>query len=171
MKINIILSNQFSPKQRAKIESAIEMLDFIVNTDGFDRRVLLYRAPGELGFHYDGHGIPDKSGKDVLTILKAGAESLSPSPDQEMDASIALGTGSQAIGYTYPNSRWQWINKWFLDLTSTKPADIAGNIAHEYAHKLGFDHAYNFHSKRQYTVPYAIGYLVRDMSKYKWPAQ
>jgi hypothetical protein len=164
IKVNVILSDKFSRKQREKVQTGVNMIRAIVNSSEFYLKVRDFKAPfpGEIGFHYDGNGIPDKLGKDVFAILEMGAESLSPTKDREIDALIDVGYGT-AIGYTFVGSRWQWINSWFLN--SAKPHDIAGNIFHEWSHKLGFSHSFNRHPKRDYTVPYALGYIMRDMAK------
>jgi hypothetical protein len=64
------------------------------------------------------------------------------------------------IGYTYSNTKWQWIYSRILREWGAQ--DIAGNLAHEWCHKIGFEHESSWTSKREHSVPYAIGYYVRD---------
>lgn len=100
----------------------------------------------------------------VFETIMSGAEKLSPEIDGEADISVTLDArdAGSVIGYTYPNTRMQWIYASFFGRAT--PADIAGNLAHEYCHKIGFEHEFNFTSLRQYTVPYAIGYLTREIA-------
>jgi hypothetical protein len=63
----------------------------------------------------------------------------------------------RTIGYTYPNTITQWIYSWVLHTT---PESIAGNLAHEWCHKLGFEHDYYYNYERQFSVPYAVGDFV-----------
>lgn len=94
----------------------------------------------------------------VYEKLLAGSETLNPGEDNEADLSISLDKRNVrgVIGYTYPNSRMQWIYNWYFKAYS--PAEIAGNLAHEYCHKLGFDHEFKAVAGREFTVPYAVGY-------------
>ena len=45
---------------------------------------------------------------------------------------------------------------------SFKPSDVAGNFAHEWTHKIGFDHK---SAAEHDSAPYAIGYIVREMAE------
>ena len=45
------------------------------------------------------------------------------------------------------------------------PAEVAGNIFHEWTHKLGFDHDVIYTSERNATVPYALGFLIRELGE------
>lgn len=64
------------------------------------------------------------------------------------------------VGYTKPSINRISINeKFFRNFTS---AQIAGNLAHEWVHKLGFDHR----SAKEYdSVPYAIGDIVAQLGR------
>ena len=44
-------------------------------------------------------------------------------------------------------------------------ADIVGNVIHEYCHNIGFGHNVKNNPTRQYTVPYAIGYIAAKIAK------
>ena len=54
-------------------------------------------------------------------------------------------------------------NRRFFD--NFTPAEIAGNLAHEWMHKIGFDHDFNSTSRRPYSVPYAVGDLVESLAE------
>jgi hypothetical protein len=64
-------------------------------------------------------------------------------------------------GYTRPNTRWQWICKDFFYLMDYKM--IAGNLVHEWLHKLGYDHGSFSDPLTKYSVPYAIGNFFRHV--------
>jgi len=64
------------------------------------------------------------------------------------------------LGYTYPNSTKQWIYSWFLKSDYKR---VAGNLAHEWCHKLGYDHAFRYNGTRRHTVPYAVGDFVAEI--------
>jgi hypothetical protein len=72
---------------------------------------------------------------------------------------------SSTVGYTLPKVSWIALNsgKWY----SLSDADIAANIAHEYAgHKLGrYSHSQKWNRARDFSTPYALGTIVRDLYK------
>jgi len=82
-------------------------------------------------------------------------------PDQEADIWLKIDRRYKpgVIGYTYPNSKWQWVYSWVF---KEKTAEyIAGNLAHEWCHKLGYSHSKNKNPHRKHTVSYEVGYFVR----------
>src|SRR5690606_8082794 len=87
---------------------------------------------------------------------------LSPEVDGEADIHVEAYNSywSRVVGYTYPHTPKTWVNLKFFN--GYDYADIADNIFHEWLHKLGFDHV----SADEHTsVPYALGYIVRDLIK------
>lgn len=50
------------------------------------------------------------------------------------------------------------LNRW--KLSKLTPEELAGTIAHEYTHVLGFTHSYYNNSERPDSVPYKIGRMV-----------
>jgi hypothetical protein len=98
----------------------------------------------------------------VYYNLLEGAEKHSPEKDGEADIFLKLDYRyvGRVLGYTYANSIWQWVYNWFF--RKGTEAAIAGNIAHEWCHKMGYNHEYRRVRNRDKTVPYAVGYFVRD---------
>jgi len=96
----------------------------------------------------------------IYQSIMDGREVLSPELDNEADIFLKVDPRSSrsVIGYTYPNTNWQWIYRKVLN--SWGPKDVAGNLVHEWCHKLGFGHTYDYTVNRQYSVPYAVGYFV-----------
>ena len=103
--------------------------------------------------------------EDLYKKLLEGSESLDPEADGEADISVSIDRKNVrgVIGYTYPNSKVQTIYSWFFQAST--PAEIAGNLSHEYCHKIGFDHPFNNGPDRVFTVPYAIGYETARLAK------
>lgn len=96
----------------------------------------------------------------VLAKMLSGAETLSPEADGEADVTVIVANQRKVIGWTYPNTLIEWVSKWFLDDSTIW--DEADNRAHEYLHKLGYDHA----SAKDYeSVPYKVGYMTSDWVK------
>ena len=81
-----------------------------------------------------------------------------------MDFELELYYASRnTIGYTYPDVLRIWMNTKYFD--SYTPSEVAGNVFHEWTHKLGFEHATTHSVSRDSSVPYAIGYLIKELGK------
>jgi len=105
------------------------------------------------------------TGFQVYTKLKAGKEVLSDETDYESDIYLEIDRSYNpgVIGYTYPSTKWQWIYQRIIDTWGAE--DVAGNLAHEWCHKMGFSHESSSTDFRKHSVPYAVGYYVRDFIK------
>jgi len=99
---------------------------------------------------------------EVYRKIMAGAEKLDPVEDEnaEIYLKVDRSTAYGVVGYTRASTKWQWIYSWVLKKYTIE--QIAGNLIHEYCHKLGFPHEKKKTTYRKYSVPYAIGYFVRD---------
>jgi hypothetical protein len=172
--LNLSIESSLTPNEKEKLELAANHIVDCINSDEFKDWCLGFNysytdCTGSLWWkkcqkvivnHFNWND--GLSNEQVYNKLMSGSEHLSPNADAEMDITLVIDRRNKrgVLGYTYPNSYKQWIYSWFLSSSSYR--DVAGNIFHEYCHKLGFDHAYKFHTTRQYTIPYACGYLVRD---------
>lgn len=100
----------------------------------------------------------------VYNHLMSGQESLPEMTEIDNEADIWLKVDRRykkgVVGYTRKNTRWQWLYSWVLKEKS--PEYIAGNLAHEWCHKLNYSHSKNNNSHRKHTVTYAVGNYVRD---------
>lgn len=140
------------------------------NDSEFQRRVLDYqwtvdtysgwlwwrRKTGTVKHNYFAY--TDDSRDVVLSTMLSGRETLKPELDSEGDVEIILANKRGVLGWTYENTLTQWLSAWFINSSSI--AEQAGNRAHEYMHKLGYDHPFKATWDRPYTAPYAIGDLV-----------
>jgi len=99
--------------------------------------------------------------EEIYNRIISGSEVLNPGNDNTANIVLRIDRRRSrgVIGYTYPNTVTQWVYSWFLN-SSYK--EVAGNAAHEWTHKLGFDHAFRYSWDRQFTVPYAIGNFVSN---------
>lgn len=104
------------------------------------------------------------TGLQVYERIIQANEKLRPEIDGEADIDLTLYTkNNSTVGYTYPNTLMQWANKKFWSAFTI--FDIAGNLFHEWLHKMGFGHSSNYTSLRKYSVPYALGYLVIELGE------
>lgn len=150
----------FDVDQEEKVHKAIEIIKKVIASREFRARVLNYSYNGKKQF-VDNGGLSNEA---IYMKLLEGAEKLYPDIDSEMDVELELYYSSKnTVGYTYPDTVRIWMNtKYFTPYT---PTQVAGNIFHEWTHKLGFDHAASYSVARDSSVPYAIGYLIRDLGK------
>ena len=152
--------SRFSKKDEAKVEKAIEIIKRIVASQEFKNRIINFTYEDRKQF-VDNDNL---SNEEIYQKLLDGSEKLSPGVDHIMNLNLKLYYSKKTtVGYTYANGSRIWMNTKFFDKFT--PAQVAGNIFHEWTHKLGFKHASNYSIKRDSSVPYAIGYLVRELGK------
>jgi hypothetical protein len=149
----------FTDADKAKVEKAFSIIKSVIRTSAFRDRVI--------NFSYEGSNRyvdSDLSPEEIYQILLDGSEDLAPGVDHEMDLNLELySSSSSTVGYTYANVLTIWMNKKFFD--SFTPSQVAGNVFHEWTHKLGFEHSSLYTLARDSSVPYAIGYLIEELGK------
>lgn len=93
------------------------------------------------------------------TIMKAAEVLDARNPNYVADLELVIDRRNKrsVLGYTYPDTTKQWMYSWLLSTTYQR---VAGNLAHEWAHKLGFTHTYRNTPNRKHSVPYAVGDFV-----------
>jgi hypothetical protein len=148
----------FSGESLDKMNKAFEVLETVVNTEEFKNRVINFKNDkGERAFASN----KGKSNEEIYAQFMDGRETLQPNTPGEMNFFLKLynKSWSKVIGYTDGSTNVININwKFFKNF---QPSDVAGNLAHEWTHKIGFDHT---SAAEHDSAPYAIGYIVREMS-------
>lgn len=162
LKVVIREANNFDTDSRALLEQARALAEKVLNSEEFKQRVLHFTYEGEEAFvQNDGY-----TNLEIYNQMMAGAE-LYPSrtsANKTMDLFTELYYGgSGVIGYTNPDTATIYMNSYYYD--DYTPAEVVGNITHEWLHKLGYDHDYNSTYRRPYSVPYAIGYIAEDLAE------
>ena len=147
IKINSITN--FRDDEKVLYFESVRMLDLIVNSKEFVQRFLALKLTNTEGL----------TNHEILAIIYSGREELQPIDDREIDVDVTIyESNNSTVGYTNQSTIRTWVNrKFFRDYTA---AEVAGNLFHEWVHKLGFGHR---NAKEHTSVPYAAGYLVRDM--------
>ncbi len=161
-----ITFTKFKRKDVAKVEKAAELIKEIVLSQSFRDKILNFSYQGKKQF-LNNLGL---SNEQIYQKILEGSETLNPEIDFEMDLDLELYFSfSSTIGHTYPDVLTIWLNKkYFRHYT---PAEVAGNLFHEWLHKLGFYHDFSYSPSRDFSVPYAIGYIVEDFAKERLEAQ
>lgn len=164
-KVNMI---GFTPEQEEKVIKALELIKQVVTSEEFMQRVTDKRYNGHQNY-VDSHGL---SNQDIYQKIIDGAEVLyNPEKNNTMDLELELyeDLNTKTIGYTYPNVKRIWMNAKFFN--TFQPHQVADNLMHEWLHKLGFKHAVKYSPSRSHSVPYSVGYLVKDLVRKHQQAQ
>jgi hypothetical protein len=152
--------NNFQVADEEKVHKAIEIIKKVIGSDEFRNRILNFTYEGKKQF-VDNKGL---SNSQIYQILLDGKEDLLPEVDHEMDLELELYyTWSSTVGYTTPGVLKIFMNTKFFNPYT--PTQVAGNVFHEWTHKLGFDHATSYSISRDSSVPYAVGSLIVELGK------
>jgi hypothetical protein len=161
LKVNLANRVGFTAAESAKLDQAVALLGKVLNSPEFQQAVLGYHAYQGCFANSDG-----KTNQQILDAISAGAENFAPEADHEVDLDMQIADlgwfKRNVVGYTTPDTSVITSNRRFFD--GYTPAEIAGNLAHEWMHKIGFDHDFNATARRPYSVPYAIGDLVESLA-------
>ena len=151
----------FTTSGKKKISTAAELIKEVVASEEFKNKVLNHRYNGKKQFA-NNQGLTNKQ---IYNKILNGAEVLKKTIDNEMDLELELYTDnkSNTVGYTFPSTNRIWMNSKYFNQNTA--ALVTTNMMHEWLHKLGFDHDADVTARRPYSVPYAIGYIVRDLAK------
>lgn len=148
----------FSGASLEKMQKATQVLQQVVNSTSFKSRVINFKnTKGERAFASN-KGL---SNEQIFDIFMDGREMLQPDTPGEMNFYLSLYNAwwSRVVGWTNGdintiNINWKFFKKY-------APNEVAGNLAHEWTHKIGFDHA---SAAEHDSAPYAIGYIVEELA-------
>lgn len=164
LKVVIVQSNNFNSTQAAHLEKSRAVLEKVVNSEEFKQRVIHFKYQGEETY-VQNNGLTNLQ---IYNKIMAGAEEYPAQTiaNSSMDLSVELYTsgwsGRNVVGYTNQGTSTIFMNTYFYNYAT--PSETAGNMIHEWLHKMGFDHDYNSTSRRPSSVPYAIGYIAEEMA-------
>lgn len=157
-------TENFNNQQYDKLMQAKQLVEMIINSAAFKNRVLNFSYQGKKEFVQNS----GMSNKQIYDFLMTGAEQYpeKTASDHEMDYDLVLYKpkwyqSKNVLGYTSRDTNIIHINKKFFN--DAEVNQIAMNLVHEWTHKMGFDHDFKRTDRRPYSVPYGIGYLVRDL--------
>lgn len=150
------------PKEKEKLLKAFEIIEAVVNSKEFKEKVISFEGSGPTG----GYTSPNElTNEEVYNYLMQGRELIDGDTTLgEMNLDISRYKPwyrSAVIGRTYPGkSKWIEVNG--QHYTKMSVEDMASNITHEWIHLNGFYHS---SASDHHSVPYAVGYIVRDLAK------
>ena len=150
----------FTAAQEEKYNKAIEIVKLVVATEKFKNDVVNFAYNGQKAF------IDNKSrtNQQIYQTILDAAETLQPIKNNTMDLEVQLYyAANTVVGYTNGGTRRIWVNTKFFN--SFKENSVAGNLFHEWLHKLGYTHSSSSTPTRPYSVPYAVGYMMGNIGK------
>jgi hypothetical protein len=163
VKVTIQSSVGYSSEGLALLEKARSLLERVVNSEEFKQQVVNHTYGGKKTYVMNN----DLSNEQIYAQIMSAAEQFPKvtAADQNIDLHTELYTsnwfGRNTIGYTNPSTSKIYVNTYFFYYADASA--VAGNLMHEWLHKLGFDHDYNSTASRPYSVPYAVGYIAEEL--------
>lgn len=150
----------FTATQEEKYNQAVEVVKLVVATEEFKSRVLNHTYNGAKQFANNN----GKTNAQIYQSILEAAETLRPAKNNTMDLEVELYyADNNVVGYTYTSVTQIWVNTKFFNQYAVN--SVSGNLFHEWLHKLGYGHDSDATARRPYSVPYAIGYIIRDIGQ------
>jgi hypothetical protein len=159
-KTNVQYLSGFNADDEAKYNAAAAIVKKVVATEAFKDKVLNHTFNGAKTFA-NNNGLTNAQ---IYQSVLDAAERLTPTKNNTLDVGVKLYyENSSIVGYTNGSITYINVNTKFFDQYSAN--SVAGNLFHEWLHKLGYGHDSAATAQRPYSVPYAIGYIIRDIGK------
>jgi hypothetical protein len=170
----------FTPANQSKLDQAAELLLGVLSSEDFRRAILGFTYGGREQF--SSNALSDNSGEvverdlsnpRVYEALMESRQTYLDNTDRRIHLDLALYSPPwykkwSVVGYTYPGKPRIYLNRNYFN--SYTIAEIAANLAHEWTHKLGFDHDFDRTARRPYSVPYGVGCVVEKLGANRSPA-
>lgn len=150
-----------TPEVTTKVTQALKLLENVVNTPAFKDRVL--NMTYKIGkTTYQGYTQTDLTPTQILQDIEKGQENYAGGSDGVIDLFLdSYYQRSSTVGYTSKTDKFIHMNQYIQG--SYTAAQTAGNIFHEWMHKIGYDHSSRNNVYRPHSVPYKLGYMVAEM--------
>lgn len=159
-KTNVSYLEGFDSADEEKYNEAVAIVKKVVATEAFKTRVLNHTYNG-VKTYANNNG---KTNEQIYQSILDAAEKLTPTKNNTLDVGVKLYyENNSVVGYTNGSITYINVNTKFFDTYAAN--SVAGNLFHEWLHKVGYGHDSAATAQRPYSVPYAIGYIIRDIGK------
>jgi hypothetical protein len=149
------------PKEKQKIEEAIQVVEKVVNSNSFKSRVIGYQGTGPLGGY---RGNNNLTNEEIYQFIMEGRELIdgdSTLYEMNFDLRRYYRGWSKVVARTYPGkSNWIEANGKFY--SGMRVEEIAANLVHEWLHLTGF---YHQSASDHESVPYKVGNIAGELAK------
>lgn len=158
-KTNVYLYN-LTDSQETKYNKAVALVKKVVGTEAFRTRILNHKYSGIKQF-VNNNGLTNSQ---IYQSILDAAEKLQPAKNNTMDVGVKFYyTNNSVVGWTNTSITYINVNTKFFNQYDVN--EVAGNLFHEWLHKLGYGHDSSATARRPYSVPYAVGYMIRDIGR------
>lgn len=155
---NLTFTN-FTRTQENKVLDAVDLVKKVIASSAFKSKILNHTYKGKKTF-VNNLGLTNAQ---IYKKILESSEKLNPGKNYTMDITLATyQTDANVIGYTLPNVNKVWMNTRYLNKFT--PVQVSSNLVHEWLHKLGFGHDFESTPSRPYSVPYAVGYIIKSLA-------
>jgi hypothetical protein len=147
-------------EEEIKVQMALSAIEEIVNSDEFYKEVLSmsYKIGKKT---YRGFSQTKLSSEEVLKSIYSARENFPGGAEHSIDLYLNMYyERSSTIGWTAPKEKFIHMNRYHHDRYSL--AQTAGNLFHEWLHKINHDHSKRHNSLRPHSVPYKLGQLIAE---------
>ena len=140
--------------EEAKVRQAAALLEKVLNSGEFHDEVLKLKGL----INTDG-----LSNEQIYQRILAGSEGATPGADHEADLKVSLYSKwnwwSKEVAWSGASEPAIHLNRKFF--SGFEPTDVAGTLAHEWCHQLGF----NDSGADSRSVPYQVGEIVSRLAE------
>ncbi len=160
--------SEWTPPRQERAQAAARVLESVLNSPEFSHRLAARR---------DLQRTEGLSGAEILQLLRSGQslQGLRAGGTVHRPVTLALSVAPVTLefanheGFTDLDTGIIYARKDWLDHQSL--CRLAGLLAHEHMHVIGFTHTTYNHPWRGLSVPYAIGEMVIELSAARLGAQ
>lgn len=165
-KVQLMSSKGFNSLQKELMANAINKFEQVMNTEALKQEIINFSC--SLGDRFENNA--GMTNQQVYEKIMTAAEEYKPDQDYTANLHLVLVrkrkpwfTRYPAIGYGRPGQAKIYTYTWWFN--QAKDYEYAGHIAHEWAHKIGFDHSFKPTKTRRFSVPYALGDIVEKLAR------
>lgn len=161
LSIRIMRAVNYKDRRLAKLRESTLLLQQVMNSYEFRACVYNHTTPFGRNFLYT-----NVSNEEVFRRIMLGAELLFPEPNQIADMFFFLlhenSPSANIVSFVRPGDPHIYT---YLDrFDAFQHFEICAFMAHEWCHQLGFMHPEPATADSIYSVPYAVGDCVRNLS-------
>lgn len=159
-KTNVTYLEGFDSADEAKYNQAVALVKKVVATEAFRDAVINFTYNGQRAF-VDNKGLTNE---EIYQSILDAAERLTPAKNNTLDVGVKLYyENSTVVGYTSTAYTYINVNTKYFDTYAIN--SVASNLFHEWLHKVGYSHDAAATASRPYSVPYAVGTIIRTIGK------
>lgn len=164
--VNIQYLSGYDESQEKFVKSAMGKFEKAMNSDLLKQKIIGFAGISGGGFE-ENTGLTNQQ---VYEKLMSGSEAYMPAANFSADLFLVLREADvppllsyPPIGFGLPGTKEIITYSWWFNTASE--ARYAGHIAHEWSHKVGFNHSFDFTPTRQFSVPYAFGNIIEELTE------